>query len=167
MARESWTEYFEQEVKTALRDRVTHFEDVWGLMFLDNEKQELLSVAGQIAARSIESRDCEIARLGEVIDDRDKEIYCFEEHVNEVRRNAEEREKRLMNEIEARDRRIREIEEERDQLMRINQTLERHLEREVTSNVKVPTMISELTQTTIEQHKQIMALWAKLHPDNL
>jgi hypothetical protein len=161
MARESWIDYFEQEVKTALRDKVTNFEDVWGLMFLDTEKQELLSVAGQIAARSIESRDCEIARLGDVIDDRDKEIYCFEEHVNEVRRNAEEREKRLVNDLEARDRRIREMEEERVILMRKNQTLERQFEREVT------TMISDLTQTTIDQHKQIMALWAKLHPDEL
>ena len=61
----SWSEWFEQEVKLDMREKITNFEDVWELMILSPEKQEVLDTASSIAKRCIGARDYEIIRLEE------------------------------------------------------------------------------------------------------
>ena len=61
----SWSEWFEQEVKLDMREKITNFEDVWELMILSPEKQEVLDTASSIAKRCIGARDYEIIQLEE------------------------------------------------------------------------------------------------------
>ena len=62
MAHESWTDWFTQQVKVELRDKITNFEDVWSLMFLSSDKQEILDTAARVAEQAIQERDREIVR---------------------------------------------------------------------------------------------------------
>jgi len=62
MAHESWTDWFTQQVKVELRDKITNFEDVWSLMFLSSDKQEILDTAARVAEQAILERDREIVR---------------------------------------------------------------------------------------------------------
>ena len=61
----SWSEWFEHEVKLDMREKITNFEDVWELMILSPEKQEVLDTASSIAKRCIGARDYEIIQLEE------------------------------------------------------------------------------------------------------
>ena len=65
----SWCEWFEQEVKLDMREKITNFEEVWELMILSPEKQEVLDTASSIAKRCIGARDHVIQQLeGEAIE---------------------------------------------------------------------------------------------------
>jgi len=65
----SWSEWFEHEVKLDMREKRTNFEDVWELMILSPEKQEVLDTASSIAKRCIGARDHVIKRLeGEALE---------------------------------------------------------------------------------------------------
>jgi predicted RNase H-like nuclease (RuvC/YqgF family) len=141
---ESWSEWFTFEVKRDLREKITNFEDVWSLMFLSPDKQEILDAAARVAQESIAARNREI-------EFKDQEIAETEGLVDFLRKtivkNAEQHER----ELEERDERIR--------------SLERHLESQQMSNFMAPTIISDLTKTTIDQFKEIQRLKALLNPE--
>jgi len=153
MAYEAWTEWFAYEVKKDLREKVTNFEDVWALMFLSPDKQLIIDAACRIAQQSIAARDRDIADLVVELGVKDEVIADRENLVDFLRKtiikNAEQHER----ELEERDERIK--------------SLERHLESQQMSNFMAPTIISDLTQTTIDQHKEIVALRAQLEQKNL
>ena len=146
MAYEAWTEWFAYEVKKDLREKVTNFEDVWALMFLSPDKQLVIDAAARVAQQSIAARERDIADLEESIADQANLVDFLRKTII---KNAEQHER----EIEERDDRIK--------------SLERHLESQQMSNFMAPTIISDLTQETIDQHKEIVALRAKLEQKNL
>jgi len=115
----SWTDWFIQEIKLEMREKMTSLDDVYDLMFLGRDKQELLDTAARIAKVSIQNRDNEIKRL----------------------------EERLEDTL----RRLRHVEQQ--------------LESQIMSNFMAPTIITDLTQTTIDQHKEIQRLKALLNPE--
>ena len=146
MAYEAWTEWFAYEVKKDLREKVTNFEDVWALMFLSPDKQLVIDAAARVAQQSIAARERDIADLEESIADQANLVDFLRKTII---KNAEQHER----ELEERDDRIK--------------SLERHLESQQMSNFMAPTIISDLTQETIDQHKEIVALRAKLEQKNL
>ena len=146
MAYEAWNEWFAYEVKKDLREKVTNFEDVWALMFLSPEKQLVIDAAARVAQQSIAARDREMVELEESIADQANLVDFLRKTIIQ---NAEQHER----EIEERDERIK--------------SLERHLESQQMSNFMAPTIISNLTQTTIDQHKQIVALKASLEIEEI
>lgn len=146
MAYEAWTEWFAYEVKKDLREKVTNFEDVWALMFLSPDKQLVIDAAARVAQQSIAARERDIADLEESIADQANLVDFLRKTII---KNAEQHER----ELEERDERIK--------------SLERHLESQQMSNFMAPTIISDLTQETIDQHKEIVALRAKLEQKNL
>jgi hypothetical protein len=141
MAYEAWTDWFTYEVKKDLREKVTNFEDVWALMFLSPDKQLVIDAAARVAQQSIAARDREMVELEEFTADQANLVDFLRKTII---KNAEQHER----EIEERDERIK--------------SLERHLESQQMSNFMAPTIISNLTQTTINQHKEILALRTRL-----
>jgi len=149
MSFEKWSDWFTFEVKRDLREKVSNFEDVWSLMFLSSDKQDILDAAARVAEQSIAARDRDILDLevesrakDDVIADQDNLVDFLR---NTIIKNAQQHER----ELEERDERIK--------------SLERHLESQQMSNFMAPTIISDLTQTTIDQHKEIGLLRAQLN----
>ena len=57
---------FIQEVKTELRENMTNLDEVWQLMMLPPDKQQMLETAAIVALRRIEEKDNEMMRLEEL-----------------------------------------------------------------------------------------------------
>jgi len=159
-----WSEWFVQQVKVELREKMTNLDDVWGLMFLNPDKQEIMDTAADIASRSIDARDKEILRLKELLRTKSEVIRCMEEQAEDERYATDRHHSSILHD---REKRIHELEEEirmerkkHADTWSMLQRTDKQLEREQMSNFMAPTIISDLTQTTIDQFKEIEELKA-------
>jgi hypothetical protein len=73
------------KIKADLRERVTNFEDVWSIMFLSSDKQAVAESAARVAQEIVSTKDDQIVKMEQLIDQLHAEIRDLRAQIEEER----------------------------------------------------------------------------------